>query len=99
MYSFVIWDDFEEKLFVCRDRFGIKPIYSYEDNKFLIFSSEIKSIKKFNSFEHELNQHNVYKYLARGWLQDTDTTFYKNINSFPKGNYFFYKNDKSIIDN
>ena len=46
MYSFVIWDDFEEKLFVCRDRFGIKPIYSYEDNKFLIFSSEIKSIKK-----------------------------------------------------
>ena len=32
-------------------------------------------------------------------MQDTDTTFYKNINSFPKGKYFFYKNDKSIIYN
>ena len=41
-YSFAIYDKQKNKLFLCKDRFGMKPLfYSENDNEF-IFSSEIK---------------------------------------------------------
>ncbi|OAD23685.1 hypothetical protein THIOM_000474, partial [Candidatus Thiomargarita nelsonii] len=30
----------EQKLFISRDRFGIKPLYYYQDNEHFIFGSE-----------------------------------------------------------
>ena len=45
MFSFVIYDKKQKKLFVARDRFGEKPIYySISDNNFF-FSSDAKAFK------------------------------------------------------
>jgi asparagine synthase (glutamine-hydrolysing) len=44
MWSFVIYDESANKLFVSRDRFGVKPLYYSTYNNSFIFSSEIKSI-------------------------------------------------------
>ncbi|HIE06125.1 MAG TPA: hypothetical protein EYP58_04920, partial [bacterium (Candidatus Stahlbacteria)] len=44
MWAFAIWDQDYQRLFLCRDRFGIKPLYYfYNCNKF-VFASEIKAI-------------------------------------------------------
>ena len=87
MFSFIIWDKKEDSLFVCRDRLGIKPLYHYEDRSFKIFSSEIKSINSFLDHKENMNLESVYRYLARGWSQDTLDTSYQNIYSFPAGCY------------
>lgn len=44
MFAFAIWDENRQRLFVVRDRLGIKPLYYYWDGKTLIFGSEIKAI-------------------------------------------------------
>ena len=44
MWAFVIYDARDKKLFISRDRFGIKPLYYYKDDKSFIFASEIKAI-------------------------------------------------------
>ncbi|MDP2923774.1 MAG: asparagine synthase (glutamine-hydrolyzing) [Candidatus Omnitrophota bacterium] len=44
MFVFVIWDVKKKKLLLVRDRFGIKPVYLYQEPAKLIFASEIKSI-------------------------------------------------------
>ena len=44
MFSLAIFDPQKEKIFLIRDRYGIKPLYLYEDAETIIFSSEIKSI-------------------------------------------------------
>lgn len=44
MFSFVLWDTRQRKMFAARDRFGIKPLYYYHDDDKIIFSSEIKAI-------------------------------------------------------
>ena len=44
MFSFVIYNKITKDVFVARDRLGIKPLYVYEKNNELIYSSEISSI-------------------------------------------------------
>lgn len=47
MWSFVIWDAVEKKLFMSRDRFGVKPLYYMllnEDESAIAFASEMKAL-------------------------------------------------------
>jgi asparagine synthase (glutamine-hydrolysing) len=46
MFAFALWDDDLQKLFVVRDRLGIKPVYyTWKSNQFC-FSSEIRALIK-----------------------------------------------------
>lgn len=53
MFAIGIWDAKEQKLFLVRDRFGIKPLYWAECAKGLYFASEVKALLPF------LDQRNV----------------------------------------
>ena len=44
MFAFAIWDNNRQKLFLARDRIGIKPLYYCHDDERIIFGSELKSI-------------------------------------------------------
>src|SRR5208337_5544842 len=44
MFALAIWDEKTETLFLARDRVGIKPLYYCQNNKSLVFASEIKAI-------------------------------------------------------
>jgi asparagine synthase (glutamine-hydrolysing) len=44
MFAFLIWDSVERVMFGARDWFGIKPLYSYSDDRGTFFSSEKKSL-------------------------------------------------------
>jgi asparagine synthase (glutamine-hydrolysing) len=46
MFAFAVWDKRQNKLFIARDRYGIKPLYYYYRNNTFIFGSEIKAILK-----------------------------------------------------
>ena len=55
MFSFVIWDKREKKLFGARDFFGIKPFYYTIANGNLIYGSEIKAILAHPDVKKEVN--------------------------------------------
>lgn len=46
MFAFVIYDRRNQVAFACRDRFGKKPLYYFQNNDYLKFSSDIRSISK-----------------------------------------------------
>jgi asparagine synthase (glutamine-hydrolysing) len=44
MFAFAIWDRNRRRLFLARDRFGVKPLYWYQRNGLFLFASEVKAI-------------------------------------------------------
>ena len=75
MYAFAIWDRTNRKLFVARDRLGIKPFYyRYENGKFL-FGSEIKTILAYPGIKAEFNRGTLSEYLAFGYISSAETMF------------------------
>src|SRR6202023_1554886 len=44
MFSFAIWDNRSQTLFIARDRVGIKPLYYHVSSEALTFASEIKAL-------------------------------------------------------
>lgn len=44
MFAFVIYDEVKDRVFGARDHFGIKPLYYVNNDEFIAFSSEYKSL-------------------------------------------------------
>jgi len=54
MFAFALYDSHERLLTVARDRFGIKPLYVYDQQDSFIFASEIPAMRPWIRFEADL---------------------------------------------
>ena len=68
IFAFSILDKKENKLYIVRDRFGIKPLYVYQKNDSFAFSSEIKAFINIIDFDLTLNFESVVIYLKDAHL-------------------------------
>ena len=81
MFSIAISDEANNKFYLIRDRFGIKPLY-YHFNEVkgeLCYSSEIQSILKNPEIKKEANFNEIYYYLNNSMVNSTNKTWFKNI--------------------
>ena len=86
MFALCIYDVSANKLYLARDRYGIKPLYySHEDNLFR-FASEQKAILASQSCNPKLDLDGIYEYFT---FQNiiSDKTFFQGIHMFPSGSY------------
>lgn len=84
MWGFSIWDQSTKKLYLVRDRFGIKPLYYYFDDAQFAFSSEIKAINAM--FQTKINERRIAEFL---WFMPykSDETFFEGINQVLAAHY------------
>lgn len=68
MFAFAIWDNFNQKLTLCRDRIGEKPLYYGWHNDSFIFSSELKAIRKFPNFSKQINKAALSLYFKYNYI-------------------------------
>lgn len=89
MFSFIFIDPEKDEIILARDRFGIKPLYFYEDENYFIASSEIKSILGSGLVKKELNARQIHHYLLYKYAK-TPETFYLNINEIESGQALYF---------
>ncbi|TDI44503.1 MAG: asparagine synthase (glutamine-hydrolyzing) [Acidobacteria bacterium] len=75
MFAFAIWDRPRRRLFVARDRFGIKPLYYTLVDKALVFASELKSILKHPAVERRIDFVAFNEYLSFEYVPSPRTIF------------------------
>jgi asparagine synthase (glutamine-hydrolysing) len=75
MFAFAIWDAKRRRLFVARDRVGIKPLYYFDDGRALWFASELKAILADPSVRREVNVTAIRRFLAFNYLPGEETLF------------------------
>jgi asparagine synthase (glutamine-hydrolysing) len=94
MFAFGIWDSRNQTLFVARDRLGIKPLYFHlsEDQRTLIFASELKAIMAFDRFNKELNPDAIPLLLHYQYIPAPRTIF-KNTYKLLPGHFLVYNGE------
>ena len=79
MWSLVIFDIHNEEFLVCRDRYGVKPLYYYLNSKGeIFFSSEIKQLIPLLEKKY-INKEIISDYLLHDLQNHTYQTFFENI--------------------
>ncbi|WP_067728013.1 asparagine synthase (glutamine-hydrolyzing) [Oceanobacillus damuensis] len=86
MFSIVIWDVKERKLYGVRDPFGIKPFYYMESEHEMIFASEKKSISCLSHME-SVNLAAVQHYMSFQYVPEP-LTMTETVRKLPAGHYF-----------
>lgn len=87
MFAFVILDYNKNKLYAVRDRFGVKPLFYYQNGQSLYLASEIKQIRTAPGYKLNINTSVVRRFLATGAVDNTDNTFDTQIKHLPGGHY------------
>ncbi|OGS33774.1 MAG: asparagine synthase (glutamine-hydrolyzing), partial [Elusimicrobia bacterium RIFOXYB2_FULL_49_7] len=96
MFALALWDTREEKLFIARDRMGIKPLFYSFKNGDLSFSSEINSLLENPEISREISLEALDSYLTFLYCP-APGTFYREIKHLAPGSMLVYRNrDKSI---
>ena len=96
MFSFVIWDNINKKIFGARDIFGIKPFYYYKKDETFIFGSEIKSFLYHPKFIKKLNKNALEQYLSFQYSPYLET-FFQDVFKLPPAHFFTLQNDRLQI--
>ncbi|WP_353661240.1 asparagine synthase (glutamine-hydrolyzing) [Hydrogenimonas sp. SS33] len=86
MFAFAIYDKKNAKVYIVRDRLGIKPLYYYQDENNFTFSSEIKSILALNDIERKIDLDAVSSYFSFRY-PILDNTFFDGLLSLPPAHY------------
>jgi asparagine synthase (glutamine-hydrolysing) len=86
MFAFAVYDKQKDKLFLARDRFGIKPIfYSFYQNQF-VFASEVTPIVESGLVPKTISQHALDQFFLYGSVSQPNT-IYNNISALMPASY------------
>ena len=84
MFAFAIWDSKRRRLFVARDRVGIKPLYFCQAGGAFYFASELKAIIADTAVPRDINLSGIRQFLSFHYLPGTETLF-QHIHKLPPG--------------
>lgn len=92
MFAIAIWDRNEKKLYLVRDRVGVKPLYYYFKDGVLLFASELKALMKHPGYGKEIDLSILPHYLRFGFIQSPYTIFQDTFKLKPGHYLCLYKN-------
>jgi asparagine synthase (glutamine-hydrolysing) len=83
-WAFAIWDNQRRRLFLSRDRLGVRPLFYTQADKTFIFGSEIKAIFANPGVTRELDVNGLNEVFTY-WCTISPTTLFRNIHELPPG--------------
>jgi asparagine synthase (glutamine-hydrolysing) len=96
MFAFAIWDREDKRLFLARDRLGIKPFFYAEHNDTFYFASEMKAILADSNFPRDMDETGLVGYFTLSFIP-APFTIYQKIKKLLPGHTLIWKDGKIRI--
>ncbi len=93
IFAFAIWDESNERLFLARDRLGVKPLFYSAQSGFIAFGSEIKSLLAHPKVPPEVNMEGLAELFLIGPARTPGHAIFKHIAELPPGHYLAFDRD------
>ncbi len=97
MFAFALWDARKKRLWLVRDRIGVKPLYYYCKDGRLVFGSEIKCILEDPKVARRVNHEALYAYLGFEFVPAPATAF-EDIYAMPAGHWGVWENGRLTVE-
>lgn len=96
-FAFALWDGARKRLFLARDRVGVRPLFYAERPDGLYFASEIKALLDVPGIEAELDPFALDEIFTL-WAPLAPRSGFKGIAELPPGHFMLVENGQSRIE-
>lgn len=94
IFAFAVFETKRKRLFLCRDRIGVKPLfYSYINGEFL-FASQIKTLLASGIVPAEINENGLYEIFFLGPARTPGQGVFRNVHEILPGEFAYFENGK-----
>ena len=97
MFTIAIFDTQEKKLYLFRDRLGIKPLFIYRKNEILAYGSELKAITAIPELKLTVNRAAIPYFLHLGYIPEP-LSIYEEVEKFPSGCWAIFDGNQLKVE-
>ena len=98
MWAIAVYDENNDRLTLCRDRFGEKPLSYIKTTDGIFYASEVKILEKLSGTILIPNKLQLQRFLVNGYksLYKTTDTFFEGVIDVPAKSLLHFNDDGSI---
>ena len=89
MFAFAIWDSHAQRIFVARDRLGIKPFYYAQNSNSFAFASNTQALLALDEINTEIDLQGLQHQLTLHAVVPAPHTILQGIRKLPPANYMW----------
>ncbi len=96
MFAFAIYDQNKDRVFMARDRLGIKPFYFYKTDNSLLFASSLPALLATGKIKKQISRQALHYYLTFHSVVPAPHTLISGIKKLPPATCAFISRDGTM---
>ncbi len=96
IFAFAVWEHNRERLFLARDRIGVKPLFYYQTPDGLIFGSELKAILAHPEVPHEIDMDGISQLILFGPGRTPGCGVFRGIRELPPAHCAYLTREEGL---
>lgn len=90
IYAFCVWDSMRQRVFLCRDRFGVKPLFYSVQGDTLVFGSEQKAMFEYPAIKPAVDLTGLQEIFAMSPARTPGNGVFKGIDELRPAHYMVF---------
>ncbi|MDD5884366.1 MAG: asparagine synthase (glutamine-hydrolyzing) [Firmicutes bacterium] len=97
IFAFAVWEEKRGRLFLARDRIGVKPLFYMQHGNGLLFASEMKTILQYPTVKARLDREGIAQLILLGPGRLPGSGVFQGIREIEPGHYAIYQEGRLKI--